>query len=124
MRRVALIAAFIAAAAFGGVGCGGGSSDAPATHATAPATTSAAEATGTPTGTTGAKVSANTGTADQIQAALEAAGVQNAERWTREVMEYRPYDTADPTLAQLRQELLKYNPAEDQLARILGALTP
>ena len=74
--------------------------------------------------TTGAKVSANTGTADEIQAALESAGVANAGRWTREVIAYRPYDAGDSTLAQFRQELLKCNPAADELQRILGALTP
>ena len=117
-RRLAVMGAVVAIAAIGATGCGGSADD-------SGARVSAPVATVTETSTTaaaGAKVSANTGTADEIQAALEAAGVANAERWTREVMEYRPYDGNDPTLAQLRQELLKYNPAADELERILGAL--
>ena len=103
-ERLAVAGSLMAIAAVGLTGCGGatgnpGAANTPATVTTA--TTAAA--------TTGAKVSANTGTADEIQASLESAGVANAGRWTREVMEYRPYDAGDSTLAQLRQELLKYN---------------
>lgn len=107
-------------AALGFAGCGSDTTETPAAVTTSTVTTS----TVAPAPETGAKVSANSGSADEIAAALTAAGVQNAERWTREVMEYRPYDTADPSLASLRQELLKYNPAPDQLEKILGALTP
>jgi len=39
------------------------------------------------------------------------------------VDEYRPYPTDDPSLAKLRQELAKYNPAPDVLEKILATLT-
>ncbi len=39
-------------------------------------------------------------------------------------MEYRPYPSDDPSLAELRKELLKYNPSDEQLELILGALQP
>ena len=101
--------------------------------ATAPSTTAApvsSIAAGAPSTTAApksgatAKVSANTASAAEIEAALTAAGVTNAARWTREVMEYRPYDTSDPTLATLKKELQKYNPSADTLTKILSALQP
>lgn len=70
------------------------------------------------------KVSANTASSAEIQAALTAAGVTNAARWTKEIEEYRPYPTDDPSLAKLRKELQKYNPSADQLDKILSALQP
>ncbi len=39
-------------------------------------------------------------------------------------MEYRPYDTSDPTLQHLQDELAKYNPDPATLAAILSVLTP
>jgi hypothetical protein len=56
--------------------------------------------------------------------ALTAAGVANADRWAREVEEYRPYDAADPTLTHLQSELAKYDPDPATLAAILSALQP
>ena len=70
-----------------------------------------------------AKVNANTASVPELQAAFEAAGVTNAARWAREVEEYRPYPTNDPSFAKLRQELAKYNPAPDVLEKILATLT-
>jgi len=69
-------------------------------------------------------VSANTAMAGELVAALEAAGVANADRWAREIMEYRPYDAADPTLQHLQDELAKYNPDPATLAAILSVLEP
>jgi hypothetical protein len=69
------------------------------------------------------KVNANTASQDQVQQALEAGGVPNAARWAREVVEYRPYPTDDPSLAKLRQELAKYNPSPDVVDQIIGSLT-
>lgn len=71
-----------------------------------------------------AKVSANTATTAELVAALEAAGVPNADRWADEIEEYRPYDASDPQLAKLRTELEKYNPGEDVLDTILSVLQP
>jgi hypothetical protein len=68
------------------------------------------------------KVNANTASQDQIQQALEAAGVPNAARWAREVVEYRPYPTDDPSFAKLRQELAKYNPSPDVVDTIVASL--
>ena len=96
----------------------------------AAASTTKAGSTGSSTGggTTGSaaatKVSANTASSAEIQAALTAAGVTNAARWTKEIEEYRPYPTDDPKLAKLRKELAKYNPSADQLDKILSALQP
>lgn len=70
-----------------------------------------------------ATVDANTASVGEIADALDAAGVDNADRWAREVEEYRPYPTDDPDLTRLQQNLAKYNPGDETLARILSALT-
>ena len=70
------------------------------------------------------KISANTATTDEIIAALTAAGVARADRWAREIEEYRPYDMGDPTLQHLQDELAKYNPDPETLAAILSVLQP
>lgn len=67
-------------------------------------------------------VDANTASVDEIAAALARAGVDNADRWAREVVEYRPYDTSDPDLTQLRDELAKYNPGAGVVDLIVSAL--
>ncbi len=94
-----------------------------------PATTTASSSSnGTTSTTAGAtatgKVSANTATTAEIAAALEGAGVNNADRWAREVVEYRPYPADDPTLQKLRDNLEKYNPADGVIDKIVSALTP
>jgi hypothetical protein len=96
-----------------------------AADATAAASTPAptSSATASATATTGA-VSANTATESELVAALEAAGVSSADRWAREILEYRPYDTTDPTLQHLQDELAKYDPDPATLAGILSVLTP
>ena len=68
-------------------------------------------------------VNANTASQDQVQQALEAAEVPNSARWAREVVEYRPYPTDDPSFGKLRQELAKYNPSPDVVAKIIASLT-
>ncbi|HEY3336180.1 MAG TPA: hypothetical protein VGK16_13190 [Candidatus Limnocylindrales bacterium] len=78
----------------------------------------AASATGTST------VNANSASTDELVAALTAAGVPNPDRWTREIEEYRPYPTDDPTLQKLQDNLAKYNPDPATLAGILSALQP
>jgi hypothetical protein len=89
----------------------------------AAASIGAAASTATTTTTTG-KVSANTASEAEIAAALEAAGVPNAARWAREVTEYRPYPTDDPTLQTLQDNLAKYQPDAATLQAILSALEP
>lgn len=104
--------------------------------AATPATTVTSTSTATPasTGSSGAsgttsaaaapaKVSANNATAAQLQAAFEAAKIPNAANWVREVQEYRPYPTNDPTLAKLRQNLVKYNPAPGVVDAIVATLS-
>jgi hypothetical protein len=49
--------------------------------------------------------------------------VPNAARWAREVVEYRPYPTDDPTFAKLRQNLAKYNPPAGVVDQIISVLT-
>lgn len=71
-----------------------------------------------------ATVSANTATIDELVAALTAAGVPNPDRWAREIEEYRPYPSDDPTLQKLQDNLAKYNPDPATLAGILSVLVP
>ena len=70
------------------------------------------------------KVSANTASEDEIEAALRSAGVSNSARWAEEVVEYRPYPTDDPNLTKLRQNLAKYNPGQASVDKIVSVLTP
>jgi hypothetical protein len=72
---------------------------------------------------TGTKADANKASVEQLTAALNAAGVSNAGRWAREVDEYRPYPTDDPTFAKLRQNLAKYNPGDDVVEKIVSTLS-
>ena len=117
--------------------CGGSTTTSDA--ATAPSTTttpapSSSAGTDSPVGTDSAaagattsavtKVSANTASEDEIAAALQRAGVSNAERWAEQVVEYRPYPADDPNLTKLREELAKYNPGQETTDKIVSALTP
>jgi hypothetical protein len=111
--------------------CGGSAATTP-TASPAPVATSVSGATALPGATTlpGAatdavtRVSANTATEAELVAALTDAGVPNADRWAREVMEYRPYPSDDPLLQRLQDNLAKYNPDPATLAAILSALEP
>jgi hypothetical protein len=117
------------------LGAGGGSSSSLATATPSEATGAIAPATSATTGTTArliasaaaansvAKVNANTASQGEITQALAAAGVPNAARWAREVVEYRPYPTDDPTFAKLRQNLAKYNPPAGVVDQIISVLT-
>ncbi|HEV8547098.1 MAG TPA: hypothetical protein VGQ64_12450, partial [Candidatus Limnocylindrales bacterium] len=109
-----------------------GSGSAPGAGATASATlttggSSAGSSPGASVGSAAAsqvttgKVNANTASVEVLQAAFAAAGITNADRWAREVADYRPYP-ADPTWAQLRQELAKYNIGADVLEKIIAVL--
>jgi hypothetical protein len=70
------------------------------------------------------KVSANTASQDVIASALKAAGVPSPNRWAAEVVEYRPYAISDLGLSKLRQNLSKYNPAQQTVDQIVSALQP
>jgi len=89
-------------------------SSASATPASSAAPTSAVVGAG--------KVSANNATTAELQQAFTAAGIANPDRWAREVAEYRPYPTDDPTFAKLRGELAKYNPAPGVVDQIVATL--
>lgn len=67
------------------------------------------------------RVNANTASESEIAAALQAVGVPNAQRWAREVAEYRPY--SDDNWQHLREELSKYNIDETTFTLIISALT-
>lgn len=69
------------------------------------------------------QVNANTATVEELTAAFEKNGISSADRWAREVEEYRPYPTDDPGFAKLKQELSKYNPSADTLALIIASLS-
>lgn len=90
---------------------------------TTTATDATSEATSATTAATTAGVDANTATVAELTAAFQAAGIPSASRWAREVEEYRPYPTDDPSFAKLRQELSKYNPSNEVLQGILAALS-
>lgn len=113
MKRFLAVVA-IAAVSAGFAACGG-SGDEPSAAQDTPAAATAAVA---------GAVSANSASEEQLAAAFTAAGVQNAAKWADEVVEYRPYPADDTTFAKLRGELAKYNPAPDQLEKIIGALVP
>ena len=101
--------------------CGGAAATAtPASTAAEPA--AAASTTGGTTAAAG-KVSANSATRAQVQAALEAAGVPQAARMAGEVEEYRPYPAGAEGEAKLRKELAKYNIAADVVDKIIATLT-
>jgi DNA uptake protein ComE-like DNA-binding protein len=92
----------------------------PSASATEPAATSI-EPTVSESAAAVSNVNANTATVAELQAAFEAVGIPNADKWAREVEEYRPYP-ADPTWAQLRQELGKYNIDPVVLEQIIAIL--
>ncbi len=71
-----------------------------------------------------AAVSANDASFDELVAALDGVGVSPADRWAREIMEYRPYDSEDASLGKLQDELAKYDPSAETLAGILSVLVP
>ena len=83
---------------------------------TAPAASPAASAAS-------GKVSANGATIAQLTAAFQAAGIPQADRWAREVDEYRPYAASDTGFSKLRGQLAKYNPSADVVAKITAALS-
>jgi hypothetical protein len=103
--------------------CGGSTStpsDSVPTESASSEATGSADGPASPTG----KVSATNASEDEIVAALEAAGVSNADRWAEEVVEYRPYPADDPNLTKLRDNLAKYNPGQETTDKIVSALTP
>jgi hypothetical protein len=107
---------------YAGPAIGATTSAAPSASASAAPSASASAA---PTAAApGGKVSANTASEQDILSALIKAGVINPTRWTKEVIEYRPYPANDPNLGKLRQNLAKYNPGQDTVDKIVSALTP
>ena len=121
---VLLLGAALAACSGGGSAAGTG---AVASATVTPSGSSAGSSPGATVGSPAAsqpatgKVNANTASVDELQAAFVDVGITNADRWAREVAEYRPYP-ADPTWAQLRQELSKYNIGADVLEKIIAVL--
>jgi len=126
-ERLAGIGLFLAIglAACSGAGAASTPSATTSTTASSAATSITTASTATPSSAASAaattKVNANTATVEELQAAFEAAGISNADRWAREVAEYRPYPS-DPTWAQLRQELGKYNIDPAVLEQIIAVL--
>lgn len=121
MSRQPVRLAFLALTAlltFGACGSGGDSDSQDGAASATTVTTGAAAAAGAVT-----KVDANKASVAELQAAFEAAGISNAAKWAREVEEYRPYPTDDPSFAKLRFELAKYNPSPEVLTKILATLS-
>jgi hypothetical protein len=94
--------------------CGSAASASSTTTSSAPAAATASLAAG--------KVAANTASQSELQQAFTAAGISNPDRWAREMTEYRPYPTDDPSFAKLRGELAKYSPAPGVVDRIVATL--
>ena len=86
-----------------------------------PTTAASAIASAAASPAAAARINANTASQEELAAAFDAAGISNAAKWAREVAEYRPYP-ADPTWAQLRQELAKYNIDPTVLEQIIALL--
>lgn len=123
-NRIPEMAATLAAVvALTACGTGVASTGAPAVTTTTVEATTTSQTSATSEATT-TKVSANSASVSEIAAALAGAGVDNAERWAREVVEYRPYDTGDPDLTHLREELDKYNPAPGVVDLVVSVLEP
>ena len=128
-----VLALALAAVVALGASCGGDESEtvaqdgSAATTAATDATPPAAAAEPAATSTAGSSedaqtLSANDATIAELAAAFEAAGISNAQRWAREVDEYRPYDADDTDYAKLRRELAKYNPAPGVVDAIIAQL--
>jgi hypothetical protein len=81
-----------------------------------------ASAPATSTSVVAGKVPANTASTAELEQAFTAAGIPNPARWAREVAEYRPYPSNDPTFAKLRGELAKYNPSPGVVDSIVATL--
>ena len=103
--------------------CSGAAAPSQTTGAQAPAASSPAPARSSSPVAAVQLVNANTATQAEVEQALSADGVPSAARWAREVVEYRPYPTDDPSFAKLRQNLAKYNPAPEVVDQIVAALT-
>jgi hypothetical protein len=121
MKTTYVLAAVCSSAAIAFAGCGSSSSSSAAPATTPTAATAAATSTAA---VVGGKVSANTASQEELAAAFTAAGISSADRWAREVTEYRPYPTDDPTFAALRSELAKYNPSPEVVDQIVATLAP
>ena len=72
--------------------------------------------------TPGQKVSANNASEEDLKAAFQHAQISNADKWAKEVEEYRPYPEDDPGFAKLRGELAKYNPTPGVVDQIIDQL--
>lgn len=93
--------------------CGSDAKEAASTN------TEAAAAAAAPAGST---INPNDASKEEIVAALEAAGIANAEKWAAEIEEYGPYDGTDAGWETLRGELAKYNAAPEVIDQIIALL--
>jgi hypothetical protein len=100
-------------------GCSGSDGPVAETSATDTATTTGSDG---PVNPDLVKADANTATIAVLAGTFEANGVENPDRWAREVDEYRPYPTDDPDLGKLRDELAKYDPSPETLELIIASL--
>jgi hypothetical protein len=119
---VAALAGAVVITACTGGATGTSSASGPAAQsASAPAVSTGTVAVSSPV--VGQKVDANTASVAELQRAFETASIPSAARWAREVEEYRPYPTDDPSFAKLRRELAKYNPGPGVVDQIVATLT-
>ena len=123
-RRTFLTSAAAVAGALVLTACGSSQASTTAAPPAQPTSQSASSPAASPAaGTVTQRVNANTATVAEMQRAFEAVGIPSAARWAREVEEYRPYPTDDPSFAKLRRELAKYNPGPGVVDQIVATLT-
>lgn len=67
-------------------------------------------------------VDPNNASAEEIAATIEAAGIDNADKWADEIKEYGPYDGSDAGWETLRGELAKYNASPEVIDQIIALL--
>ena len=103
--------------------CGSSSSSSGASSPKVANSSSSTSSSSAPAKKIAGTVSANSATSEELTAAFTAAGIEPADRWAREVGEYRPYPNDDPTFAKLRQELSKYNPSPELVDKIVATLS-
>jgi len=124
MGLAGVVGALVLTACGGSTATSGTTTSAPPARSTsAPAASGGAPAASPATGSVTQRVNANTASVADLQRAFEAAGISSAARWAREVEEYRPYPTDDPSFAKLRRELAKYNPGPGVVDQIVATLT-
>lgn len=114
MKKLAWTTIVASTAVLSLAACGSDSSESSADTTAAAAVAAAPAASGT--------VDPNNASAEEIAATIEAAGIDNADKWADEIKEYGPYDGSDAGWETLRGELAKYNASPEVIDQIIALL--